>query len=127
MASGKKCHWMNMAQVAESGISHKLKVSNGLWFTLYASLTGFCLYTCVYAFRKTFTAATFEDLAYWGIGYKVWLITFQVVGYGLAKFVGIKIISELKANARARGILIMVIIAAVSWFFFAVVPPPYNL
>src|SRR5688500_775 len=116
-----------MAQVAESTITRKLSVSNAFWFTVYASLTGFCLYTCVYAFRKTFTAATFEDLAYWGISYKVWLITFQVVGYGLAKFAGIRIISELQAHARAKGILLMVVIATISWLFFALVPAPYNL
>jgi hypothetical protein len=116
-----------MAKTAESMITTRLRHSNGVWFTLYASLTGFCLYTCVYAFRKTFTAATFDDLAYWGISYKVWLITFQVVGYGLAKFAGIRIISELKASARARGILLMVVIATVSWLLFALIPPPYNL
>ena len=116
-----------MVQVAESSITRKLRRSNGLSFTLYAAITGFCLYTCVYAFRKTFTAATFEGLAYWGISYKVWLITFQVVGYGLAKFAGIKIISELKASARARGILLMVAVSAASWLFFAIVPAPYNL
>lgn len=116
-----------MALFAESVITRKLRATNGIWFTLYASLTAFCLYTCVYAFRKTFTAATFDGLAYWGISYKVWLITFQVVGYGLAKFAGIKIISELQANARASGILLMSTIAGLAWFFFAVVPPPYNL
>ncbi|MEX1241388.1 MAG: DUF5690 family protein [Cyclobacteriaceae bacterium] len=116
-----------MALIAESIITRKLRLSNAFWFTLYASISAFCLYTCVYAFRKTFTAATFEGLAYWNVGYKVWLITFQVVGYGLAKFAGIKIISELKAHRRAAGILLMVAIAGVSWFFFAIVPPPYNL
>lgn len=116
-----------MALSAESVITRKLRAANGIWFTLYASLTAFCLYTCVYAFRKTFTVATFDGLAYWGISYKVWLITFQVVGYGLAKFAGIKIISELQANARASGILLMSTIAGLAWFFFAVVPPPYNL
>lgn len=108
-------------------LTGKLRSTSGFWFTLYAAVTGFCLYTCVYAFRKTFTAATFDDLVYWGVSYKVWLITFQVIGYGLAKFAGIKIISELKANARAAGILLMVSIAALSWLFFAVVPAPYNL
>lgn len=116
-----------MALSAESVITKKLRSTNGVWFTLYASLTAFCLYTCVYAFRKTFTAATFDGLVYWGISYKVWLITFQVIGYGVAKFAGIKIISELQANARASGILLMSTIAALSWFFFAIVPPPYNL
>jgi hypothetical protein len=118
---------MNMVRSAESFITRRLRASNGFSFTVYAAITGFCLYTCVYAFRKTFTAATFDDLAYWGISYKVWLITFQVVGYGLAKFAGIKFISELRPSGRASGILFMVIIAAASWFFFAIVPPPYNL
>lgn len=110
-----------------SSLTRRLRTSNSFWFTVYAALTGFCLYTCVYAFRKTFTAATFDGLAYWGISYKIWLITFQVVGYGLAKFAGIRIISELKANVRATGILLMVVIAAISWLFFAIVAPPYNL
>lgn len=116
-----------MALFSESELTRKLTLANGFWFTVYASITAFCLYTCVYAFRKTFTAATFEGLSYWGVSYKVWLVTFQVVGYGLAKFAGIKIISELKAHARAMGILITVSLAGVSWFFFAIVPPPYNL
>lgn len=116
-----------MEQTADSKITRKLKSTSGFWFTVYASVTAFCLYTCVYAFRKTYTAATFDGLVYWGISYKVWLITFQVVGYGLAKFAGIKFISELGYNARAAGILLMVTIAGASWFFFAVVPAPYNL
>lgn len=87
----------------------------------------FCLYTCVYAFRKTFAVATYEGLAYAGVSYKVWMVTFQVIGYALSKFLGIKIISELKPSARAFGIVLMILIAGVSWFFFAVVPAPYNL
>ena len=116
-----------MALSTESVITRKLRFSNAFWFTLYVSISGFCLYTCVYAFRKTFTAATFEGLSYWDVSYKVWLITFQVVGYGLAKFAGIRIISELRAHRRAAGILLMVAIAGMSWFLFALVPPPYNL
>lgn len=116
-----------MASSGESVITRKLRETHGFWFTLYAAVSGFCLYTCVYAFRKTFTAATFEDLVYGGVSYKVWLITFQVVGYGLAKFAGIRIIAELRAHQRAMGILLMTAIAAISWLFFALVPPPYNL
>lgn len=116
-----------MVPAPDSAITRKLESANGFVFTVYAAVTGFCLYTSIYAFRKTFTAATFEDLAYLGVSYKVWLITFQVVGYGLAKFVGIRVIAELEANARAKGILLMVIVATASWFFFAVVPAPYNL
>ncbi|MFN7492147.1 MAG: DUF5690 family protein [Cyclobacteriaceae bacterium] len=108
-------------------INSWLKQTHGIWFTIYASLAAFCLYTCVYAFRKTFAAATFEGLFFAGISYKVWLVTFQVIGYALSKFIGIKVISELKAHSRAFGILLMAGIAGVAWLLFALVPAPYNI
>jgi MFS family permease len=81
----------------------------------------------VYAFRKTFAVASFEGLAYAGIDFKVWLVTSQVIGYALAKFIGIKVISELKAHSRGFGILLMVGMAGLSWLLFAVVAAPYNI
>jgi len=116
-----------MVLSTESPITRWLKQKNAFWFALYATLMAFCLYTCVYAFRKTFSVATFEGISYWGHSYKVWLVTFQVVGYAGSKFVGIKIISELKAASRAIGILIMIGIAGISWLLFGLVPPPYNI
>src|SRR4051812_29489391 len=115
-----------MASSYSSAIREKL-TGSGFWFTIYASVTAFCLYTCVHAFRKTFSVATFQHLQYLGVSYKVWLVTFQVVGYALSKFIGIKLIAELQANYRAKGILIMVSIAGASWLLFAIVPPPYNM
>ncbi len=112
---------------AEGMVTAKLRGGHVGWLTLYASLSAFCLYTCVYAFRKTFPAATFSGMELGGVSYKVWLVTFQAVGYALAKFLGIKIISELRAKGRAIGILMMVAIAGLSWLMFAVVPPPYNI
>ena len=116
-----------MVSYANSRITQWLKQTNGFWFSLYAAVMGFCLYTFVYAFRKTFSVATFEGISYAGISYKVWLVVFQVVGYALSKFVGIKVISELKPTSRAIGIVLMVLIAGISWLFFAIVPPPYNI
>lgn len=112
---------------AESPITRWLKQTNSFWFALYATVMAFSLYTCVYAFRKTFSVATFEGIAYLGISYKVWLVTFQVIGYGLSKFVGIKVIAELKASSRSAGILLMVAIAGLSWLLFGIVPRPYNI
>lgn len=100
---------------------------SGFWFVLYASLVAFSLYTCVYAFRKTFSVGTFEGSSFLDVSYKSWLVIFQVIGYALSKFIGIKIISELKATSRMAGIAIMVAIAGVSWFLFAIVPSPYNV
>ena len=116
-----------MGLSGNSRITEWLKHTNGFSFALYATVMAFCLYTCVYAFRKTFAAATFEGMVYAGVSYKVWLITFQVVGYAISKFVGIKVISELKASSRSMGIVLMIAIAGISWFFFAVVPAPYNI
>lgn len=108
-------------------VSAWLDRSGQFWFSVYAAGTAFCLYTCVFAFRKTFSVATFEDLAYAGVSYKVWLVIFQVLGYAAAKFIGIRVIAELKANARYRGILWMSGIGGISWLFFALVPPPWNI
>lgn len=110
-----------------SALSQWLGKSHSIWFTIVVASSSFLLYTCVYTFRKTFSVATFEGLAYLGISYKVWLVTFQVIGYALSKFIGIRFISELGANSRAKGILLMVLIAGVSWLGFALTPPPYNI
>jgi MFS family permease len=117
---------MKTGSFADS-LQKKLQKTNIFWFTVFTSLTAFCLYTSVYAFRKTFSVATFAGLEYFGISYKVWLVTFQVLGYALAKFIGIRVIAELARVKRAGGILIMTGIAALSWLLFAIVPPPYNI
>jgi hypothetical protein len=111
----------------QSSITSWLKQTNGFWFSLYAAASAFCLYTCVYSFRKTFSVATFQGLEFLGISYKSWLVISQVIGYALSKFIGIKIISELKASSRSKGILTMVSMAVGSWLLFAIVPPPYNI
>lgn len=104
-----------------------LKRTNALSFTLFASAVSFCLYLCIFSIRKTFGVATYEGLTYWGIDYKVLMITFQVIGYLISKFIGIKVVSEMKAGYRTLGILLMVSIATVSWLFFGLTPAPYNL
>lgn len=116
-----------MVSPNKHSLTQKLENANGFWFTVYASISAFCLYTCIYAFRKTFSAATFDGIIYLGVSYKVWLVTFQVVGYGMAKFFGIKYIAELKSHQRTSGILLMVSIAALAWLLFAIVPSPYNI
>jgi MFS family permease len=110
-----------------STITAWLQRTSLLNFTLYASVTSFCLYTCIFSLRKTFGVATYQGLAYWGVDYKVWMVTFQVIGYMISKFIGIKVVSEMKSKYRTRGILLMVSIATVSWFLFATTPRPYNL
>jgi MFS family permease len=110
-----------------SRITRWLSKTNGFWFSLYTASAAFCLYTCIFALRKTFGVATYENNAVAGIDFKVWMVIFQLVGYMLSKFIGIKVVSELGSNARAKGILIMVMAASISWLLFAITPSPYNL
>lgn len=111
----------------EHRITSWLKGTHTFWFAVYGSIISFCLYTCIFALRKTFGVATYEGLTYFDVGFKVWMVIAQVLGYMLSKFIGIKVVSELKAHGRAKGILLMVCIATIAWLFFAITPAPYSL
>ena len=98
------------------------------WMRLSLSaLSAFCVYTCMYAFRKPFTAAAFADLSFVGIDYKVWLVIAQTIGYTLSKFYGIRFIAELKSTRRSLIIVGFIVAAWIALFFFAITPPPYNI
>lgn len=103
------------------------KKKSEITFVLTASLAAFGAYFCMYAFRKPFSVATFEGLEVFHIDYKILLIIAQVLGYVISKFIGIKIISELKAKQRAFYLLGLIAIAEVALVLFAVVPKPYNI
>jgi len=80
----------------------------------------------MYAFRKPFTAATYEDAVWLGIGFKTVLVTAQVAGYTVSKFIGIKVVSEMPARHRAAAILGLIAIAEFALLLFAITPPPWN-
>ncbi|MBM3178399.1 MAG: hypothetical protein FJZ78_10375 [Bacteroidetes bacterium] len=95
-------------------------------FILVASLSAFGLYTCIFALRKAFGVGTYADMSWLGVGFKSWMVIFQVIGYLVSKFAGIKLVSELKPESRAKNILFMVLMATASWLGFAVTPLPFN-
>lgn len=99
----------------------------GFVFVLHASLAAFGTYFCMYAFRKPFSVATFEGLSFVGVDYKILLVIAQVLGYALSKFVGIKVISELKPNRRLLYLISLIVLAEISLLLFAWVPAPYNI
>lgn len=105
----------------------KNKGLSQLTFILHASLAAFGTYFCMFAFRKAFTVATYEDLEFLGIDYKIGMIIVQVLGYALAKFVGIRVISELRAGRRLPLLLGLVLMAELALLLFALVPAPYNM
>jgi hypothetical protein len=80
----------------------------------------------MYAFRKPFTAGLFEGLTYFGVDYKILLVTFQLIGYASSKLIGIRFISELDKSKRVYLILGLVSISWIALLLFSLTPAPYN-
>jgi hypothetical protein len=95
--------------------------------TLFASVTAFFTYMCFYPFRRAYTAATYEDLAFLGVNFKILIITAQVLGFAVSKGLGIKYVSEMLPQNRSRNLLIMISLSWFCYLFFALTPAPYNL
>ena len=90
---------------------------------------GAALLSCslVYALRKPYTAASFDGLTFLGTDYKVAVTTIQILGYVIAKFFGIKIISELKKENRFRFFVGSAILAEAALIGFGLLSAPYNV
>ena len=93
---------------------------------LNGAFASFGLYFCMYAFRKPFTVATFDGQSFLGIDYKILLILAQVVGYMLSKFIGIRVVSGLKAQNRVTYLTGMILFAELTLILFGLLPKPYN-
>lgn len=100
---------------------------NAFQVGLYAAITVFLTYTMVFGFRKSFTVATFDGITIAGYSYKTILVISQMLGYMLAKFYGIKYISELKRHGRGQIIIFLTAVSWLSWLFFALVAAPFNI
>lgn len=106
--------------------SGKLQMSDlGPTATAAWALTAtFVTYFCMYAFRKPFTAATFDDAAGWPFAadFKSVLIICQVSGYALSKFIGIRVVSEAENSGRAKITWWMIVASEAALAAFAVLP-----
>lgn len=96
-------------------------------FILWAGGAALLSYSLVYALRKPFTAASFDDAEFFDIDYKVAVTISQILGYVISKFIGIKLISELKAEERFKFILTSVLLAEASLILFGLLSTPYNV
>lgn len=95
--------------------------------TLFTAVAAFCTYLCFYPFRRAYTAATYDDLYFFGVHFKILIITAQVLGFAVSKGIGVKIVSEMKPQHRAKGLLVFTGLSLISMFLFSVTPAPYNL
>ena len=113
------------------GLAKNLKAKIARWpyalTAFIAAFAAFGAYSSMYAFRKAFAAGTYSEQQYLHVDYKVWLVIFQIVGYTLSKFYGIRFIAELKDKNRGVTILLLVGISWLALLGFALVPAPYNM
>lgn len=94
---------------------------------LWAGGAALLSYSLVYTLRKPYTAASFEGLTFMGSDYKVAVTTIQILGYVIAKFFGIKIISELKKENRFRFFVGSAILTELALVGFGLLEAPYNV
>jgi MFS family permease len=91
------------------------------------AIVAFLAYTSVYAYRKPFTVATYDNLVFAGIKYQTLLIICQGLGYMLSKFFGIRFIAELGRYGRWKTSAILIGTAWLSLGIFALLPAPWGL
>jgi hypothetical protein len=95
-------------------------------FTLFAMTAAFSTYFCMYAFRKPFSAATFEGLngSFFGteFGLKTMLVVSQLIGYTVSKFLGVKFCSEIQPNRRGIALVGLILWAEAALIAFALLP-----
>lgn len=91
-------------------------------YTFLPAIAAFLTYFCMYCFRKPFSAATYEEITFWGLNYKSSLVIMQVLGYMAAKFWGIKFISEMKPEKRNFAIIGLIAFSEIALLAFAFLP-----
>ncbi|PQA54561.1 DUF5690 family protein [Siphonobacter curvatus] len=95
--------------------------------SLVAGLAAFGTYSCMYAFRKAFTAGTYSTLQLGPLDYKVWLILAQMLGYTLSKFYGIRFLAQRRPQQRIPTLIALLSMAGLALLGFALCPVPYNI
>lgn len=100
---------------------------NRTWRLALAATAAFCTYFCMYAFRKPFTAGTFEGEEVFHLELKAVLVISQIVGYMLSKFIGIRVVSELRREHRAAALVALILTAEAALVGFAFLPAPWKV
>lgn len=86
----------------------------------------FGTYFCMYGFRKPYTAATYAQASFLGMEFKFLLVIAQTLGYVLAKWIGIKVVSEVKPGQRIYMLVGLLTLAELMLLGFGVIPRPWN-
>jgi hypothetical protein len=116
-----------MNQDARRSSTRSVLARSPLAVSAWAVFAAFGAYFCTYAFRKPWTAATFADSTVWGVAEKSVLVVAQVLGYMLAKFVGIRAIAEMPPRRRPLAIVALIASAEASLVVFGLAPSPLHV
>lgn len=117
---------MRQLSAINQAVTARLEKASGPYFILWCLIASFGTYFCMYAFRKPFSTGQYQGLVLWGLDYKVVLIIAQVIGYMVSKFIGIKVISELRPSRRVGLSIALILFAEAALLLFGMVPYPYN-
>ncbi len=120
----KNTHYEFQRKTVAFGSKKKL---SDLLFIFYAGGAAVVSYSLVYALRKPFTAATFDGMELFGMDYKIATSIIQIFGYMVSKFIGIKLISELKREGRLKFILVSIFAELSLVLFLDACPRPFNV
>lgn len=101
------------------------KRADSFW-AFWAVFAAFGTYFCMYGFRKPFTVAEYDGTMVGTIDFKTIVVSVQVLGYMLSKFIGIKIISEMPPKRRAIALIGLVLSAEAALALFGMMPRPWN-
>lgn len=110
----------------QSSLRANSRVMETAWAIL-AVTAAFGTYFCMYGFRKPFTVSSYEGSVFWDINFKTLVVSVQVIGYMISKFIGIKVISEMPPNRRAFALLGLIGIAEAGLALFGILPRPWNV
>lgn len=115
-----------MKNILQINNSSQKRLSDFL-FILWAGGAALLSYSLVYALRKPFTAASFENAEFFDMDYKVVVTISQILGYVVSKFIGIKLISELQSEERFKFIMTSILLAEASLILFGLLSTPFNV
>ncbi|KYF48754.1 hypothetical protein BE04_31840 [Sorangium cellulosum] len=114
---------------AQRSVTRWLERAPAPVFTAFAVFAAFATYFCMYAFRKPFAVGTFKGAVALpllpDLDLKSLYIIAQVLGYCASKFLGIKVVSEMRPERRALAILACIGVSEAALVLFGLAPAPY--
>src|SRR5438105_13176312 len=93
-------------------------------FAAYAITAAFSTYFCMYAFRKPFAAAKFEGEFFLNsaVALKTAIVISQLLGYALAKYIGLKVCSDVSPTRPAITVVALIAWAELALVAYGLVP-----